>query len=53
MDLSIEQYQTKKGFLEHQVREILWKKAVYMQYLHITTINTCYLQISWKRQHYT
>lgn len=36
--LSMEQFQTKKGFLKHQVHEISWKNVVYMQYLHITTI---------------
>lgn len=35
--LSMEQFQTKKGFLKHQVHEISWKN-VYMQYLRITTI---------------
>lgn len=46
MPLSIKQYQTKKGFLKHQVYETLGKKVVHMQYLHINTIYAHYLQIS-------
>lgn len=48
----MEEYQTK-GFLKHQVYEILWKKVVYMQYLHITILDAHYLQISWTRKQYT